>query len=63
MAIEWISGLTHQCLKEPKVRYKVGDGEAPGEDSCRMEIPVKNYEKAGQEMAQLQYNGGMLDLE
>jgi hypothetical protein len=51
------------ACNDKKVRYELGEGGAPAEDSKRLELLEKDYLKYGQELDTLGFNGDILDLQ
>ena len=55
--------MTRNCLKDPKIRFELGEGGAP-EDVQRMMVLLEDdYKKASNKLGQMGFNREVLDLE
>ena len=55
--------MTANAVNNPKVRYELGEGGAPGGEKERLESLVADYRKSGEDMIELGFNGELLDLQ
>jgi hypothetical protein len=54
--------MTGRAARDPKVRFELGQGDAPTEEAGQMEQLREEYQEAAGGMNQLGYNGDMLNI-